>query len=136
RSYFEVVACLSNDYAQLFSYSGSHTDKHVHEHEVYVVGDSGPGLRPPTLIQYEGPSASGLGQRIKQSWESVQEQVQVRLQKHVGARWPMVASLGGVLVVTGIIAVAAALNEPDGSVEAPAAELALQGGETPAGATP
>jgi len=105
RSYYEVVACLSDDYAQLFSYSGSHTDKHVHEHEVYIVGATGPSLRPATLMQYRSPAATGLGQRIKQSWDSVQGQVQVRLQKHVGARWPMVLSVGGVLVVSGIIAV-------------------------------
>jgi hypothetical protein len=40
RSYFDVVSCLSDDYAKLFSYDGSRTDKHVREHEVYVVGDS------------------------------------------------------------------------------------------------
>lgn len=38
RSYFEVVSCLSDEYAQLFQYEGSRTDKHVREHEVYQVG--------------------------------------------------------------------------------------------------
>ena len=38
RSYFEVVSCLSLDYASLFSYVGARTDKHVREHEVYSVG--------------------------------------------------------------------------------------------------
>jgi class 3 adenylate cyclase len=40
RSYYDVVSCLSDDYAKLFAYDGSRTDKHVREHEVYVVGDS------------------------------------------------------------------------------------------------
>jgi len=40
RSYFDVVSCLSDEYARLFSYEGSRTDKHVREHEVYVVGES------------------------------------------------------------------------------------------------
>ncbi len=38
RSFYEVVSCLSLDYASLFSYVGSRTDKHVREHEVYSVG--------------------------------------------------------------------------------------------------
>jgi class 3 adenylate cyclase len=37
RSYHEVVTRLSQDYAQLFSYQGSRTDKHVREHEIYEV---------------------------------------------------------------------------------------------------
>jgi len=40
RSYFDVVSCLSDEYTKLFSYEGSRTDKHVREHEVYVVGIS------------------------------------------------------------------------------------------------
>ncbi|HZN87169.1 MAG TPA: adenylate/guanylate cyclase domain-containing protein [Burkholderiales bacterium] len=38
RSFYEVVSCLSLDYASLFSYVGARTDKHVREHEVYSVG--------------------------------------------------------------------------------------------------
>ncbi|MDH3320577.1 MAG: PEGA domain-containing protein [Betaproteobacteria bacterium] len=38
RSFYEVVSCLSLDYASLFSYVGARTDKHVREHEVYLVG--------------------------------------------------------------------------------------------------
>jgi len=38
RSFYEVVSCLSSDYVSLFSYLGARTDKHVREHEVYVVG--------------------------------------------------------------------------------------------------
>ncbi|MBI3068306.1 MAG: adenylate/guanylate cyclase domain-containing protein, partial [Betaproteobacteria bacterium] len=45
RSYHEVVSCLSKQYAQLFRYEGSRTDKHVREHEVYAVGDATPGVR-------------------------------------------------------------------------------------------
>jgi hypothetical protein len=43
RSFYEVVSCLSSDYANLFSYVGARTDKHVREHEVYLVGKG----RPP-----------------------------------------------------------------------------------------
>lgn len=40
RSYFDVVSVISEEYAKLFKYEGSRTDKHVREHEIYVVGDS------------------------------------------------------------------------------------------------
>lgn len=37
RSFFEVVSCLSHDYANLFRHEGSRTDKHVRAHEIYSV---------------------------------------------------------------------------------------------------
>jgi class 3 adenylate cyclase len=40
RSFQDVVSCLSEDYAALFKFEGSRTDKHVRDHEVYAVGDS------------------------------------------------------------------------------------------------
>jgi class 3 adenylate cyclase len=45
RSYYDVVSCLSDEYAKLFSYEGSRTDKHVREHDVYVVGESEKALK-------------------------------------------------------------------------------------------
>ena len=45
RSYYDVVSCLSDEYARLFSYEGSRTDKHVREHDVYVVGESEDALK-------------------------------------------------------------------------------------------
>jgi len=41
RSYYEVVSRLSEEYALLFEYEGMRTDKHVREHEIYTVGDTG-----------------------------------------------------------------------------------------------
>jgi class 3 adenylate cyclase len=38
RSYYDVVSNLASEYAKLFQYEGSRTDKHVREHEIYVVG--------------------------------------------------------------------------------------------------
>lgn len=45
RPYFEVVSRLSDDYAHLFVYEGTHADKHVREHAVYAIGPSTP--EPP-----------------------------------------------------------------------------------------
>jgi len=40
RSYFEVVSCLSQEYAKLFRYQGMRADKHVREHELYSVEET------------------------------------------------------------------------------------------------
>ena len=45
RSFYEVVSCLSRDYASLFRHEGSRTDKHVRAHEVYAVVGATPGPR-------------------------------------------------------------------------------------------
>lgn len=45
RSYHDVMARLSEDYAKLFHYEGAKTDKHVREHEVYAIGPAPSNLR-------------------------------------------------------------------------------------------
>ena len=45
RSYHDVMARLSEDYAKLFRYEGAKTDKHVREHEVYAIGPAPSNLR-------------------------------------------------------------------------------------------
>jgi hypothetical protein len=37
RSYYDAVSRLSPQYVGMFRYKGSHTDKHVREHEVYAI---------------------------------------------------------------------------------------------------
>jgi class 3 adenylate cyclase len=41
RSYYDAVSRLSQDYAGMFHYQGSRTDKHVREHEIYAIGYPG-----------------------------------------------------------------------------------------------
>ena len=48
RSYYDVMARLSEDYAKLFHYEGAKTDKHVREHEVYAIS-SAPGSLKRTI---------------------------------------------------------------------------------------
>ena len=45
RSFYEVVSCLSRDYANLFHHEGARTDKHVREHDVYSVVGGTPSSR-------------------------------------------------------------------------------------------
>lgn len=41
RSYYDAASRLSQEYAGMFHYEGSRTDKHVREHEVYAIGYPG-----------------------------------------------------------------------------------------------
>ena len=51
RSFYEVIGCLSEEYAALFSYLGRRADKHVREYEVYEVA--------PTRKHEDSPEAAG-----------------------------------------------------------------------------
>ena len=62
RSFYEVVSCLSRDYANLFHHEGARTDKHVREHDVYSVVGGTPSSRrlADTVTQtLEGETAPG-----------------------------------------------------------------------------
>jgi class 3 adenylate cyclase len=62
RSFHDVVACLSEDYAALFTFEGSRTDKHVRDHEVYAVGESDAALARAKLgAAQRSPDAAAGG---------------------------------------------------------------------------
>jgi class 3 adenylate cyclase len=81
RSYYDVVSCLSEEYAKLFTYEGARTDKHVREHEIYLVGKSesafntaksgmenraahsGPEDTNPVMRPYSGTSSKSSAKR-------------------------------------------------------------------------
>src|SRR5690348_16059954 len=66
RSFYEVVSCLSRDYANLFHHEGSRTDKHVREHEVYSVVGGTPSVRrvPETELKFSA-LANGSGRELR-----------------------------------------------------------------------
>jgi hypothetical protein len=63
RSYYEVVSCLSQEYANLFHYLGMKADKHIREHEIYAVEqvkEEIPPLAPPSKEkESEAPKVIG-----------------------------------------------------------------------------
>jgi class 3 adenylate cyclase len=64
RSFYEVVSCLSRDYANMFRHEGARTDKHVREHEVYAVVDGAPASRSSSAYarsQEAGGAAGWFG---------------------------------------------------------------------------
>jgi hypothetical protein len=75
RSYYDAVSRLSPQYAGMFHYQGSRTDKHVREHEVYAIGYPGDKT---TLRRSSSPIDTELAeititreiQRAKAVWRS------------------------------------------------------------------
>jgi class 3 adenylate cyclase len=62
RSFYDVIACLSQEYSQLFQYLGVRKDKHDKEHTVYEV-------RLPDRQEATYATAKALTQRIDQPAE-------------------------------------------------------------------
>lgn len=61
RSYYEAVSRLSPQYAGMFHYEGSRTDKHVREHEIYAIGQQGMGDKPaPETTGGQGAGQDGI----------------------------------------------------------------------------
>ena len=62
RSYYDSVSRLSQEYAGMFHYQGSRTDKHVREHEVYAIGYPGDftSTQRSLAIQQELESSKGF----------------------------------------------------------------------------
>jgi class 3 adenylate cyclase len=65
RSFYEIVSRLSQEYTRLFHYLGIHRDKHVREHEVYVM-TAGPGAAPAP-DQAEAAAAAPPRGRVESS---------------------------------------------------------------------
>jgi len=66
RSFYEVVSCLSRDYASLFKYEGARTDKHVRAHEVYAVGGDAPASRRVAETALRMAASAGPGSWLLQ----------------------------------------------------------------------
>lgn len=73
RSYYDAVSRLSPQYAEIFHYQGSRTDKHVREHEVYAIGYPGDKAIPPVAAEsvaagQEASSSAQILVRAKAAW--------------------------------------------------------------------
>jgi len=61
RSYYDAVSRLSQEYAGMFHYQGSRTDKHVREHEVYAIGYPGDFTSTQRSIAKQSRHAGATG---------------------------------------------------------------------------
>jgi hypothetical protein len=72
RSYYDAVSRLSSQYAEMFHYQGSRTDKHVREHEVYAIGYPGELAPKGATAVAAGPVAESVSPlvRIRTAWDA------------------------------------------------------------------
>ncbi|OGS80888.1 MAG: hypothetical protein A2Z94_03230 [Gallionellales bacterium GWA2_55_18] len=74
RSYYDAVSRLSPQYAGMFHFQGSRTDKHVREHEIYAVGYIGEKstelAAENMLVEKEAKSAAPILVPVKTAWAS------------------------------------------------------------------
>ena len=126
RSFYEVVSCLSRDYATLFRHEGSRTDKHVRAHEVYAVVGATPA--PKRLDQVEAiaqstpPGAAG--------WLTGSGPLGLRRSALLAA------PLAFLLIVAGGVAARAMMPEEPAPKAAPARPVAKPTAAAPAAVTP
>ena len=66
RSYYDAVSRLSSQYAGMFHFQGSRTDKHVREHEVYAIGY--PGDKTTQLASAHGAAEQAAEQHAGMPW--------------------------------------------------------------------
>jgi len=144
RSYYDAVSRLSSEYAGMFHYEGSRTDKHVREHEIYAIGYPGEftgkqAMAGQTTAKFKvlqrrlGSSWQGVVQRLGSSWQSAAQRLGKMVQAmiaayHAATPRKRAAYIGG---VAGFF-VLAILVEVMIHHHAPAPEVQLAD-ETPAG---
>ncbi|MDD5383917.1 MAG: adenylate/guanylate cyclase domain-containing protein [Gallionella sp.] len=66
RSYYDAVSRLSPQYAGMFHFQGSRTDKHVREHEVYAIGY--PGDKTAQLASANGIAEQAAEHHADMPW--------------------------------------------------------------------
>jgi hypothetical protein len=109
RSFYEVIACLSQEYEQLFHYRGVRKDKHIREHAVYEVmlhRSGHPASPAASGISAAPPEAArGADQVLMQSsatdaaWDTtVLQQIEKHLAYHVGPLAKLLVAQGATQV--------------------------------------
>lgn len=74
RSFYEVIGCLSQEYAELFSYLGKRADKHVREFDVYEVAPARAGTGGLDAMQ-----ASASSTTSGKAWDPAELQSRIGL---------------------------------------------------------
>ena len=113
RSYHDAVSRLSPQYAGLFHFQGSRTDKHVRDHEVYAVGYPGEKsaeyAAANMLAEEEAKSAIPILAPAKTAWDSAASRLDGAIESfrqaslkqralYIGAVAISVASMGALLL--------------------------------------
>ncbi len=117
RSYYDVVSNLATEYAKLFTYEGSRTDKHVREHEIYVVGHSEGALKKAQdSMKDRAVSTSTNVKRTASAAAPGSSTVTLTIPGFVQDKKKLAMVAGGLAVVVGILGILVATKK-SGDVE-------------------
>ena len=130
RSYYDVVSNLASEYAKLFTYEGSRTDKHVREHEIYVVGHHEGALQKAKDGMKDRASSTVPGARRTGSHgQTGASTVTLTIPSFVQDRKKLSMVAGGLAAVVIVLGVMVAMKKPS-------APPPLEASTTPATAAP
>jgi class 3 adenylate cyclase len=115
RSYYDVVSNLASEYAKLFTYEGSRTDKHVREHEIYVVGHHEGALQKAKDGMKDRASATVPGARRTGSHSQTgASTVTLTIPSFVQDRKKLTLVAGSLAAVVIVLGVMVAMKRPSG----------------------
>lgn len=112
RSYYDAVSRISQEYAGMFHYQGSRTDKHVREHEIYAIGYPGEF----TMASMRGSAAEKIKYAVNTVKDGMVGIFDRALEKFRGASVQLKALYLGVpllLVLIAVIAIVMQRGAPD-----------------------
>jgi class 3 adenylate cyclase len=133
RSYYDVVSNLASEYAKLFTYEGSRTDKHVREHEIYVVGHHEGALQKAKDGMKDRASSTVPGARRTGSHSATgASTVTLTIPSFVQDKKKLTLVAGGLAIVVIVLGVMVALKRPS----ATSPELVAAAPTTTAAAAP
>jgi hypothetical protein len=112
RSYYDVVSNLASEYAKLFSYEGSRTDKHVREHEIYVVGHHEGALQKAKDGMKDRASSTTPNPPRKSDRSTGAQTVTLTVPAFVNDKKKLSLVAGGLALVVLILGVLVALKKP------------------------
>ncbi len=113
RSYYDVVSNLASEYAKLFTYEGSRTDKHVREHEIYVVGHHEGALQKAKDGMKDRASATVPGSRRTGSHSQTgASTVTLTIPSFVQDRKKLTLVAGGLAAVVIVLGIMVAMKKP------------------------
>jgi class 3 adenylate cyclase len=112
RSYYDVVSNLASEYAKLFHYEGSRTDKHVREHEIYVVGHHEGALQKAKDGMKDRTAATSPNTRKASATSTGSSTVTLSIPAFVQDKKKLTMVAGGLALLVAVLGILVATKKP------------------------
>jgi class 3 adenylate cyclase len=136
RSYYDVVSNLAGEYAKLFSYEGSRTDKHVREHEIYVVGHHEGALQKAKDGMRDRASSTTPNAEVRRSGGHGASTVTLTMPSFVHDKKKLTMVAGGLALLVLVLGILVATKKPASEGLVTAAPVTTSAVTQPAAAAP